>query len=97
MFGWILLILSWVFITQVSDEWKQMSWSMQCKDVEPETRVVYKIPEPHMIVQTIEKETCHNGKCETKVSKKVQSVNGRTYPVVTDDTPVTSILLDKHK
>lgn len=97
MWGWIFLALTWVFITQVSDDWKQMSWSMQCKEVEPEVRVVYKIPEPHMIVETTEKERCYNGKCEIKISKKVQSVQGKTYPVATDDTPVTSILLDKHK
>lgn len=97
MWGWVFLALTWVFITQVSDDWKQMNWSMQCKDVEPEVRVVYKIPEPHMIVETTEKETCYNGECKTHVSRNVQSVNGKTYPLVTDDTPVTSILLDKHK
>lgn len=95
MLGWILLALTWVFFTQVSDEWKQMNWTMQCNDVEPEVVVVYKIPEPHMIVETVEKETCHNGKCETEVSKNVMSVDGKSYPTVTDDTPLTSILKTK--
>lgn len=72
MFGWILLILSWVFFVQVSDEWKEMNWKMSCKGVEP--RIVYKIPEPHMIVETVEKNICVNGQCETKVSRKVQSL-----------------------
>lgn len=81
------MIGTWVYLTQVSDEWKQMNWSMQCKDVEP--TVVYKIPEPHMIIETLEKNTCLNGECQTKVWKTVKSLEGKTFPLVTDETPIT--------
>jgi len=80
--GWILLALTWVFHTQVSDEWKQMNWSMTCKEVKPQ--IVYKIPEPHMIIETLEKETCLNGDCDTKVWRTVKSLDGEVYPAIID-------------
>ena len=80
MWGWVFLILTWVWIIELSD----IQWQMTCKDVEPVVQVVYKIPEPHMIVETIEKNVCHNNKCETEVSKSVRSVKGDIYPVASE-------------
>jgi len=85
MFGWILLILTWIWIVELSDK----TWKMQCKGVEPEVQVVYKIPEPHMIVKSVEENTCKDGQCETKLWRTVESIKGEKYPMVTDDTPLT--------
>ena len=87
MWGWVLLILTWVWVVELSD----ITWKMACKGVEPEIQVVYKIPEPHMIVKSVEENVCQNGNCETKVWRTVESLKGDVYPLVTDDTPVTKV------